>query len=140
MNKRILILLVILTVSVSVIVGCSKVTGQEDSETSVSIMQSEVMEDEQIPSDSDKDVVDEDASEVIGKVEEIKDFMFIVTDDNNVSYAFDFEEKPESLDKIAVGDRVLVTYTGKLSEVDPFMGVYGNSINFWFRSFGGEQL
>ena len=122
MNKKILLLLVILTVSV--IVGCSKVTRQEDSETSVNIMQSEVMEDEPIPSDSDKDVVDEDASEVIGKVEEIKDFMLIVTDDDNVSYAFTFEEKPEGLDKIAVGDRVLVTYTGTLSEVDPFMGKF----------------
>ena len=124
MNKKILKLLVILTVSVSVIVGCSKVTGQEDSETSVSIMQSEVMEEESIPSDSDKDVVDEDASEIRGKVEEIKDFMLIVTDDDNVSYAFTFEEKPEGLDKIAVGDRVLVTYTGTLSEVDPFMGKF----------------
>ena len=124
MNKRILILLVILTVSVSVIVGCSKVTGQEDSETSVNITQNEVMEDDPIPSDSDKDVGDEDASEVIGKVEEIKDFMLIVTDDHNVSYAFTFEEKPEGLDKIAVGDRVLVTYTGTLSEVDPFMGKF----------------
>ena len=73
MNKKILMLLVILTVSV--IVGCSKETGQEHSETSASIMQSEVMEDEPMPSDGDKDVVDEDASEVIGKVEEIKDFM-----------------------------------------------------------------
>ena len=98
--KELLMLLVILTVSV--IVGCSKETGQEDSETSVSIMQ----------------------SEVIGKVEEIKDFMFIVTDDDNVSYAFTFEEKPEGLDKIAVGDRALVTYTGTLSEVDPFMGKF----------------
>ena len=122
MNKKILMLLVILTVSV--IVGCSKETGQEDSETSVSIMQSEVMEDESIPSDSDKDVEDEDASEVIGKVEEIKDFMLIITDDDNVSYSFTFEEQPEGLDKIAVGDRVLVTYTGTLSEVDPFMGKF----------------
>ena len=122
MNKKILILLVILTASVGVIVGCSEVTGQEDSETSGSIVQSEVMDDEPKPSDSDKDVVDEDASELIGKVEEIKDFMLIVTDDDNVSYSFVFEEKPEGLDKIAVGDRVLVTYTGTLSVVDPFMG------------------
>ena len=80
MNKKILMLLVFLTVSVSVIVGCSKVTKQENSETSVNILQSEVMEDEPIPSDSDKDVVDEDASEIRGKVEEIKDFMLIITD------------------------------------------------------------
>ena len=81
MNKKALLLLVILIVSV--IVGCSKVTGQEDSETSVSIMQSEVMEDELIPSDSDKDVVDEGASEVIGKVEEIKDNIKMTTDVEN---------------------------------------------------------
>ncbi len=124
MNKKILMLLVILTVSISVIVGCSKGASQEESQTSENIMQSEVMEDEPIPSDSDKDVVDEDASEVIGKVEEIKDFMLIITDDDNVSYAFTFEEKPEGLDKIAVGDRVLVTYTGTISEVDPFMGKF----------------
>ena len=119
MNKKILMLLLILTVSV--IVGCSKVTGQEDSETSVSIMQSEGM-DEPTPSDRDQNAVDEDASELIGKVDEIKDFMLIVTDDDNVSYSFTFEDKPEGLDKIAVGDRVLVTYTGTISEVDPFMG------------------
>ena len=124
MNKRVLVLLVILTVCVSVLVGCSKATGQEDSETSVNITQNEAMEDEPIPSDSDKDVGDEDASEVIGKVDEIKDFMLIVTDDDNVSYAFTYEEKPEGLDKIAVGDRVLVTYTGTLSEVDPFVGEF----------------
>ena len=109
MSKKIIMLLVVLTVSV--IVGCSNESGREDADTSVSIMQNEVME-------------DEDASEVIGKVEEIKDFMFVVTDDDNVSYAFTFEEKPESLDKIAVGDRVRVTYTGTLSEVDPFMGKF----------------
>ena len=124
MNKRILILLVILTVSVSVIVGCSKVTGQEDSETSVSIIQSEGINDEPTPSDRDQNAVDEDASELIGKVDEIKDFMLIVTDDDNVSYSFTFEDKPESLDKIAVGDRVLVTYTGMLSEIDPFTGKF----------------
>jgi hypothetical protein len=122
MNKKLLLLLVILTVSV--IVGCSKVITQEDSEISASIMQNEVIEDETIPSDIDKNAVDEDASEVIGKVEEIKDFMLVITDDDNVSYAFTFEEKPESLEKIAVGDRVLVAYTGTLSAIDPFMGKF----------------
>lgn len=48
--------------------------------------------------------------------------MFIITDDNEVSYAFSFEEKPEGLDKVSVGDEVTVTYTGTLSEVDPFTG------------------
>ena len=122
MNKKMLVLLVVLTVCVSVLVGCSKATGQEDSEPSGSIVQNEVMEDEQIPTESDEDAVDEDASELIGKVDEVKDFMLIVTDDDNVSYSFAFEEKPEGLDHVAVGDRVLVTYTGTLSVIDPFMG------------------
>ena len=102
MTKKILLLLLVLTTSV--IVGCSKKSGQMDSETSMSIIQDEV------------------ASEVIGKVEEIKDFMLVVTDADNVSYAFTFEEKPEGLDEISVGDMVLVTYTGTISEVDPFTG------------------
>ena len=102
MNKKILLLLLVLTTSV--IVGCSKEIEQIDSETSVSIMH------------------DEDASEVIGKVEEIKDFMLVITDADNVSYAFTFEEKPEGLDEIAIGDMVLVTYTGTISEIDPFTG------------------
>ena len=110
MNKKLVILLVLLAVSAGVIAGCSKGTGQEDSETSGSIVQSEGMEDEAT------------LSELIGKADEIKDFMLIVTDDDNVSYSFAFEEQPEGLDQIAVGDRVLVTYTGTLSEVDPFMG------------------
>ena len=109
MNKKILMMLTVLTVCAGVMTGCSEGTKQEDTETFESVMQSEVME-------------DEDVSEVIGKVDEIKDFMFILTDDNKVSYAFSFEERPEGLDKIAVGDTVIVTYTGTISEVDPFMG------------------
>ena len=77
---------------------------------------------EQIQVESQEAIVDEDVSKVKGTVDEIKDFMFIVTDDSEVSYAFTFEEKPEGLDKIAVGDKVIVTYTGTISEVDPFMG------------------
>ena len=122
MSKKILMMLAVLTVCAGVMVGCSKGNGKEDAETAVSMMQSEVVEDEPMPPENDKNSVDEDASELIGKAEEIKDFMLIVTDDDNVSYAFTFEEKPEGLDKIAVGDTVLVTYTGTISEVDPFMG------------------
>ena len=47
-----------------------------------------------------------------GTVDEIKDFMFIVTDD----------AKPQGLENVSVGDKVKVTYTGELSEVDAFSG------------------
>ncbi|MBQ6836796.1 MAG: hypothetical protein IJO47_07065, partial [Clostridia bacterium] len=89
MNKKILMLLAILITAASLIAGCSKVNGQEDFATSASVMQSETITSKSL----------EDASEVTGNVEEIKDFMLIVTDDDNVSYAFTFEEKPEGMDE-----------------------------------------
>lgn len=63
-----------------------------------------------------------DASQVIGEVEQVKEFMFIVNDDSGASYAFSFTEKPEGLSEVSVGDTVVVTYTGVVSEIDPFMG------------------
>jgi hypothetical protein len=57
-----------------------------------------------------------------GTIDEIKDFMFVVTDESDASYEFSFETKPEGLDSVAAGDKVTVTYTGEISEVDPFNG------------------
>ena len=96
MKKRILTMLVAAMVCVGILAGCT--------------------------SGSTDDKVNENASVVRGEVEVIKDFMFIVTDDNKVSYAFTFEKKPEGLDEISAGDRVIVKYTGTISEIDPFMG------------------
>ena len=60
--------------------------------------------------------------EVTGTIDEIKDFMFVVTDKNGTSYGFTFEEKPEGLENVSNGDTVTVKYTGTVSEVDPFEG------------------
>ena len=58
-----------------------------------------------------------------GTLDEVKDFMFVVTDDNGDSYALTFEgNAPEGLSEREVGDRVTVTYTGELSVVDAFTG------------------
>ena len=58
-----------------------------------------------------------------GTVEEKKDFMLVVADDNGDEYALAINgDKPEGWDDAAVGDRVDVTYTGELSVVDPFTG------------------
>ena len=58
-----------------------------------------------------------DASTMSGTLDEVKDFMFVVTD------AFTFDgEKPAGLDDAKIGDKVTVTYTGEISEVDPFEG------------------
>ena len=55
-------------------------------------------------------------------IDEIKDFMFVVTDKNGTSYGFTFEEKPDGLESVSNGDTVIVKYIGIISEVDPFEG------------------
>ena len=48
--------------------------------------------------------------------------MFIITDESGAAYEFSFETAPEGLENVAGGDTVKVTYTGEISEVDPFNG------------------
>ena len=58
-----------------------------------------------------------------GTLDEVKDFMFVVTDDTGDSYALTFDgDAPEGLKDQTVGSRVTVTYTGELSVVDSFTG------------------
>lgn len=121
MKKRIFIMLLVLTVSAGVMVGCSQRPLQDADAAGTSIQQGEVVQEDKAEAVKLENT-EEEVSEVKGTVDEIKDFMFIVTDDNKVSYAFSFEEKPEGLDEVAVGDKVIVKYTGKVSQVDPFKG------------------
>lgn len=60
--------------------------------------------------------------ELTGTIDEIKDFMFVITDENDTAYSFTFEEKPEGLENVSNGETVTVKYTGTISEVDPFEG------------------
>ena len=66
----------------------------------------------------------QEESTLTGKLDEKKDFMFVVTDDQGASYQFSIDSSaaPEGYDDVAEGDSVTVTYTGTLSEVDPFEG------------------
>ncbi len=119
MKKKFLIMLVVLTVNAGVMTGCSKetqqgVNGVQSSET--------VQEDNGAAESGETGNAEKSASEVTGTLDEIKDFMFVVTDDAGVSYAFTFEKKPEGLAQVAVGDKVIVRYTGTISEVDAFTG------------------
>lgn len=63
-------------------------------------------------------------SKLSGTLDEKKDFMFVVTDEKGAAYEFTFDAsaKPEGLDDVAEGDSVTVTYTGTISEADPFDG------------------
>ncbi len=64
----------------------------------------------------------EEVNTLEGKLEEIKDFMFILVDDQGKSYVFPFEEKPSGLDELKVGDSVQVEFTGNVDTVDAFNG------------------
>ena len=88
MKKKILTMVIVLCVAMSMLAGCSSKSRQSSA----------------------------DASEFTGTVDEIKDFMLVVTDADDTSYAFTFESKPDGLEDVAVGDTVTVTYTGTVSE------------------------
>lgn len=63
-----------------------------------------------------------DASTMSGTLDEVKDFSLWYRC-QGASYAFTFDgEKPAGLDDAKIGDKVTVTYTGEISEVDPFEG------------------
>lgn len=86
--------------------------------------QTEVKQDNTITNSSEegKEEGTAEEKELTGTIDEIKDFMFVVTDENDTPYSFTFEEQPEGLENVSNGDAVTVKYTGTISEVDPFEG------------------
>lgn len=101
MKRKIACMALLTAMAVSMITGCGtkKTEGNTTSQTT------------------------EEASTVTGTLDEMKNFLFDVTDDTGTSYQFTFQdEKPQGLEDVKLGDRVTVTYTGKVTEVDPFQG------------------
>lgn len=101
MKKKLITILMVLMLSAGLIGGCGQTNNSSES-----VKQEETAE----------------GKELTGTIDEIKDFMFVVTDKNGTSYGFTFEEKPEGLENVSNGDTVTVKYTGTVSEVDPFEG------------------
>lgn len=101
MKKKLITILMGLMLSAGLIGGCGQTNNSSES-----VKQEETAE----------------GKEVTGTIDEIKDFMFVVTDKNGTSYGFTFEEKPEGMENVSNGDTVTVKYTGTVSEVDPFEG------------------
>jgi len=101
MKKKLITILMGLMLSAGLIGGCGQTNNSSES-----VKQEETAE----------------GKELTGTIDEIKDFMFVVTDKNGTSYGFTFEEKPEGLENVSNGDTVTVKYTGTVSEVDSFEG------------------
>ena len=64
----------------------------------------------------------EEVNTVTGTFMEKKDFMFTVQDERGHYFGFNFDVKPENYGDFENGDIVKVTYTGTITEVDPFEG------------------
>lgn len=103
MKKAVLIFAVIL--SVSLFAGCGS---QKEPAADPAVMEASGEEEEE--------------KTMTGTLDEIKNFMFVLKEGEDTYYAFAFDEKPEGLDSLKTGDKVTVTYTGEVSEIDAFIG------------------
>ena len=111
MKKKILFVM-LCALSMCFVMGCSKADDQQTSQPPVQ------NENNQAEKENDAEKV----STVVGRLDEVKDFMFIITDANGISYAFTHDVQPEEIKTANIGDTVKVTYTGIMSEVDAFTG------------------
>ena len=117
MKKRYALLLTgLLTLSLAA--GCGAKTDNAGETSSPAVSESQAAESTDVQNTADQG----EEKTITGTIDEIKDFMFIITDESGAAYEFSFETAPEGLENVAGGDTVKVTYTGEISEVDPFNG------------------
>lgn len=127
MKKRYALLLTgLLTLSLAA--GCGTKTDNAGETSAPAVSESQAAEStEQTAESTEQTAVQNTADQgeektITGTIDEIKDFMFVITDESGAAYEFSFETAPEGLENVAGGDTVKVTYTGEISEVDPFNG------------------
>lgn len=122
MKKRYALLLTgLLTLSLAA--GCGAKTDNAGETSAPAVSESQAAESTEQTAESTEQTADQGEEKTItGTIDEIKDFMFVITDESGAAYEFSFETAPEGLENVAGGDTVKVTYTGEISEVDPFNG------------------
>ena len=99
MKKKIIMIVACVMCCAGLFGGCGQ-SGMKQDNTAIS------------NSDEGKQDGTTEEKEVTGTIDEIKDFMFVVTDENDTP----------GLENVSNGDTVTVRYTGTISEVDPFEG------------------
>ncbi len=109
MKKKLIAMVVSIMCCAALLGGCGQTEGKQDNTTASS-------------SEAEQQEETTEEKELTGTIDEIKDFMFTVTDAKDTPYSFTFDEKPEGLDNVSAGDTVTVKYTGTISEVDAFEG------------------
>lgn len=121
MKKRYALLLTgLLTLSLAA--GCGSKTDNAGETSSPAVSESQAAESTEQTADVQNTADQGEEKTITGTIDEIKDFMFVITDESGAAYEFSFETAPEGLENVAGGDTVKVTYTGEISEVDPFNG------------------
>lgn len=116
MKKKLITIVIGAMLCAGLFAGC----GQSDTKQDKAAAGTESAKQADTKDEGDKDSQEE--KELTGTIDDIKDFMFVVTDDKDTPYSFNFDEKPDGLESVASGDKVTVKYTGTISEVDPFEG------------------
>ena len=117
MKKKLITIVIGAMLCASLFAGC----GQSDTKQDKAAAGTESAKQADTKDEGDKGSQEE--KELTGTIDDIKDFMFVVTDDKDTPYSsFTFDEKPDGLESVASGDKVTVKYTGTISEVDPFDG------------------
>jgi len=121
MKKRYALLLTgLLTLSLAA--GCGTKTDNAGETSAPAVSESQAAKSTEQTADVQNTADQGEEKTITGTIDEIKDFMFIITDESGAAYEFSFETAPEGLENVAGGDTVKVTYTGEISEVDPFNG------------------
>lgn len=116
MKKKLITIVIGAMLCAGLFAGC----GQSDTKQDKAAAGTENAKQADTRDEGEKDSQEE--KELTGTIDDIKDFMFVVTDDKDTPYSFNFDEKPDGLESVASGDKVTVKYTGTISEVDPFDG------------------
>ena len=109
MKKKLIVIVMGMMLCMGLLSGCGQTEPKQDSDATGN-------------SETGKQEGTAEEKELTGTIDEIKDFMFTVTDAKDTPYSFTFDEKPEGLDNVSAGDTVTVKYTGTISEVDAFEG------------------
>lgn len=116
MKKKLITIVIGAMLCAGLFAGC----GQSDTKQDKAAAGTENAKQTETRDEGEKDSQEE--KELTGTIDDIKDFMFVVTDDKDTPYSFTFDEKPDGLEGVASGDKVTVKYSGTISEVDPFEG------------------
>lgn len=115
MKKKLITIVIGAMLCAGLFAGCGQSTTKQDKAAGTeNAKQAETKDENEKGSQEEK--------ELTGTIDDIKDFMFVVTDDKDTPYSFTFDEKPDGLENVVSGDKVTVKYTGTISEVDPFDG------------------